>query len=120
MNDRLQAILNSIRPPLRPPSTRWRRRRLPTKPGQTPTSAAMLLIFFAMSIGLVLVPFIGLGWVSLALIVYSNFYLYRLNRVVYGRGAFSSVLRTVTLDSLYIVILLFALLMAVILGALSL
>ena len=77
-------------------------------------------LFFAMSIGLVLVPFIGLGWVSLALIVYSNFYLYRLNRVVYGRGAFSSVLRTVTLDSLYIVILLFALLMAAILGALSL
>ena len=77
-------------------------------------------LFFAMSIGLVLVPFIGLGWVSLALIVYSNFYLYRLNRVVYGRGAFSSVLRTVTLDSLYIVILMFALLMAAILGALSL
>lgn len=77
-------------------------------------------LFFAMSIGLVLVPFIGLGWVSLGLIIYSNVYLYRLNRVVYGRGAISSALRTATLDSLYIVVLLFALLMAVILGALSL
>tara|TARA_R110001606_G_scaffold104543_1_gene228151 strand:+ start:1583 stop:2686 length:1104 start_codon:yes stop_codon:yes gene_type:complete len=77
-------------------------------------------LFFAMAIGLLLVPFIGLGWVSLALIVYSNVYLYRLNRVVYGRGQFSSVLRTLTLDSLYIFVLLSALLMAVILGALSL
>jgi ribosomal protein L37E len=77
-------------------------------------------LFFAMSIGLVVVPFIGLGWVSLALIVYSNVYLYRLNRVVYGRGQFSSILRTLTLDSLYIFVLLSALLMAVILGALSL
>ncbi|MBU2084357.1 MAG: DUF3667 domain-containing protein [Alphaproteobacteria bacterium] len=77
-------------------------------------------LFFAMAIGLLLVPFIGLGWVSLALIVYSNVYLYRLNRVVYGRGQFSSILRTLTLDSLYIFVLLSALLMAVILGALSL
>jgi hypothetical protein len=77
-------------------------------------------LFFAMAIGLLLVPFIGIGWVSLALIVYSNVYLYRLNRVVYGRGQFSSILRTLTLDSLYIFVLLSALLMAVILGALSL
>lgn len=77
-------------------------------------------LFFAMSIGVIAAQLVGWGWVTLALIVYSNVYLYRLNRVVYGRGPFSSVMRTLTLDSLYFCVLLTALLMAVIFGALSL
>tara|TARA_R110000744_G_scaffold249067_1_gene365325 strand:+ start:255 stop:1352 length:1098 start_codon:yes stop_codon:yes gene_type:complete len=77
-------------------------------------------MFFAMAIGALLAPFVGFGWVLLGLLVYSNVYLYRLNRVVYGRGQFGSVLRTLTLDSIYFVILMAALLTAVVLGALSL
>lgn len=77
-------------------------------------------LYFSMAIGVLVSLLVGAGWVTLALIVYSNWYLYRLNRVVYGRGAFSSVLRVLTLDSIYFCILLSALLTAVILGALSL
>jgi len=77
-------------------------------------------LFFAMSVGVLLSLLIGGGWVALALILYSNWYLYRLNRVVYGRSGYSSALRTVTLDVIYLFLLLMALLIAVILGALSL
>lgn len=76
-------------------------------------------LFFAMSLGMVAAMAIGYGWVTLLLIGYSNWYLYRLNRVVYGRGAVSSVLRTLTLDSIYFCVLLSALLSAAILGAIS-
>jgi hypothetical protein len=58
--------------------------------------------------------------VALALLAYSNWYLYRLNRVVYGRGKFASIVRTALLDSVYFGIILSALLGAAILGALSL
>ncbi len=77
-------------------------------------------LFFAMSVGFLASLLVGVGWVVLALIVYSNWYLYRLNRVVYQRGAVSSVLRTLTLDAIYFFVLISALLTAVILGALSL
>lgn len=77
-------------------------------------------LFFAMSVGVLLSLLIGGGWVALALILYSNWYLYRLNRVVYGRSGYSSALRTLTLDVIYLFVLLVALLIAVILGALSL
>lgn len=76
-------------------------------------------LYFSMVIGVLVSLLIGAGWVTLGLIFYSNWYIYRLNRVVYGRGALSSVLRVLTLDSIYIVILMSALLTAVILGALS-
>ncbi|ABI78150.1 putative membrane protein [Hyphomonas neptunium ATCC 15444] len=77
-------------------------------------------LFFSMAIGMLAAYVVGVGWVTLAIIVYSNWYLYRLNRTVYGRGRFSSVLRVLTLDSIYFCILMSALLTAVILGALSL
>ena len=77
-------------------------------------------LFFAMSVGLLVSLLIGGGWVVLALLVYSNWYLYRLHRVVYGRSGYSSVLRTITLDVIYLFVLLSGLLAAVILGALSL
>ncbi|MEZ5997198.1 MAG: DUF3667 domain-containing protein [Hyphomonas sp.] len=76
-------------------------------------------LFFAMAVGVALSPLIGLGWVIFLLIIYSNWYLYRLNRVVYGRSAVTSILRTMTLDSVYFCVLMTALLFAVILGALS-
>ncbi|MEX1250761.1 MAG: DUF3667 domain-containing protein [Hyphomonas sp.] len=77
-------------------------------------------LFFAMSAGFLVSLLIGAGWVTLALLVYSNWYLYRLHRVVYGRSGHSSVLRTITLDVVYLFVLLSGLLTAVILGALSL
>ena len=77
-------------------------------------------LFFAMAVTGLLVPFIGMGWVVLAMIVYSNWYLYRLNRVVYGRSGPTSVLRVLTLDSIYFGLLATGLLTAVILGAMDL
>lgn len=77
-------------------------------------------LFFAMSVGFLVSLLIGAGWVMLALLIYSNWYLYRLHRVVYGRSGYSSVLRTITLDVIYLFVLLSGLLTAVILGALSL
>lgn len=76
-------------------------------------------LFLAMALGMLASYLVGVGWVTLALLVYSNWYLYRLNRVVYGRGRFTSVLRVLTLDSIYFFILMSTLLVAVILGALS-
>ena len=76
-------------------------------------------LFFAMTIGALLSGLIGWGWVTLALIVYSNLYLYRLHRVVYGRGRFSSALRTLTLDAVYFVFLITALTTAFVLGAMT-
>lgn len=75
-------------------------------------------LFFAMSVGFLVSLLIG-GWAVLALLIYSNWYLYRLLRVVYQRGRVTTVLRVLTLDSIYFVILMSALLTAVILGALS-
>jgi hypothetical protein len=77
-------------------------------------------LFLAMSAGFLVSMLIGMGWVILALLVYSNWYLYRLNRTVYGRGKFASIVRTALLDSVYFGIILSALLGAAILGALSL
>ncbi|MEZ5946629.1 MAG: DUF3667 domain-containing protein [Hyphomonas sp.] len=77
-------------------------------------------LFFAMALGGALSPLIGLGWVIFLLIIYSNWYLYRMNRVVYGRGAITSILRVMTLDTVYFCALMSGLLLAVILGALSL
>lgn len=77
-------------------------------------------LFFAMSLGFLVSLLVGVGWVILFLLVYSNWYLYRLNRVVYARGRFASVMRVLTLDSIYFCVLMAALLTAVILGALSL
>lgn len=76
-------------------------------------------LFFAMSLGILAAMLIGYGWVWLALLLYSNWYLYRLHRVVYARGAVSSVIRTLTLDAVYFVAILSALLAAAILGAVS-
>ena len=62
---------------------------------------------------------IGAGLAWLVLLFYSNIYLYRLQRVVYGRGRFASVVRTMTLDVLYFFALLFGFLAVLLLGALA-
>ncbi len=72
-------------------------------------------LFLAMGAGLL----IGSGWAFLALLVYSNIYLYRLNRVVYERGRITSVLRTLALDFLYLIVLVFGFLAVLLLGALA-
>lgn len=76
-------------------------------------------LFFAMTLGALLAGLIGWGWTTLGLLAYSNMYLYRLHRVVYGRGRFSSAIRTLTLDAVYFVFLVTALSTAFVLGAMS-
>lgn len=77
-------------------------------------------LFLAMTVTVLASMVIGWGWATLGLLIYANAYLYRINRVVYGRGRFSSVVRTIVLDTLYFFFLMTGLLMAVIFGALSL
>ncbi len=77
-------------------------------------------LFFAMTVAVLAAMVVGWGWAILGLLIYANAYLYRINRVVYERGRFSSVLRTFTLDVLYFFFLSIGLLMAVIFGAMSL
>lgn len=77
-------------------------------------------LFFAMSVGFLVSLLIGSGWVILALLIWSNWYLYRMLRTVYGTGRSTAVLRVLTLDSIYLCVLLSGLLTALILGALSL
>lgn len=76
-------------------------------------------LFLAMAVGMLAAPLLGWGWVTLGLLIYSNAYLYRINRVVYARGRFSSVLRVLTLDFLYSIILMFGFITAFALGAVS-
>lgn len=77
-------------------------------------------LFLAMTVTVLASMVIGWGWATLGLLIYANAYLYRINRVVYGRGRFSSVVRTLVLDGLYSFFLMMGLLMAVIFGAMSL
>jgi len=76
-------------------------------------------LFFAMSLGAVAAMLVGWGWVMLGLLLYSNAYLYKINRVVYERGRVSSVLRVLMLDFLYFIVLMLGLMTAVALGAVS-
>ena len=77
-------------------------------------------LFLAMTVTVLASMVIGWGWATLGLLIYANAYLYRINRVVYQRGRFSSVVRTLVLDGLYFFFLMTGLLMAVIFGAMSL
>ncbi|TRO96559.1 DUF3667 domain-containing protein [Glycocaulis profundi] len=76
-------------------------------------------LFFAMSLGVLAAMVVGWWWVSVGLLIYSNAYLYRIHRVTYGRGRFSSVVRTLTLDFLYFIMLSIGLGIAFALGAMS-
>jgi hypothetical protein len=48
---------------------------------------------------------IGAGWTTLIFILWSNFYLYRIHRRVYAHGRFSSILRTLFMDFVYLIVL---------------
>ncbi|MEO1040458.1 MAG: DUF3667 domain-containing protein [Pseudomonadota bacterium] len=75
--------------------------------------------FIAMVLGTMAAQLIGWGWVSLALIVYANFYLYRLLRRVYQRGRFTSLLRLLFLDAVYGIVLSIGLVMVMLAGFMS-
>jgi len=55
-------------------------------------------------------------WAILIFILWSNFYVYRMHRVVYEHGRIMSVLRTLSLDFTYAIVLVFALLALIIVG----
>ena len=75
-------------------------------------------LFLAATLSVWLGPVTG-GYSGLGLLAYSNVYLYRLHRAVYRRGPMSSVLRTLLLDSLYLVVLTFGMIVVLLLGALA-
>lgn len=77
-------------------------------------------LFLAMSVVTLLGYVIGPGWALLLLVIYSNVYLYRLMRRIYGSGRISSVLRILLLDLVYLILLMIAFISVIILGALSL
>lgn len=60
---------------------------------------------------------IGAGWATFAMICYSNAYLYKLHRVVYERGRFQSVVRTIVLTMMYGFVLMLGLFAVFLLGA---
>lgn len=64
---------------------------------------AFLFFFLILLIGAGQV--IGAGWTILIFLIWSNYALYRIHRVVYECSRFGSVLRTLTLDVLYLMIM---------------
>jgi len=76
-------------------------------------------LFLAMSISMKASVLIGGGWATFIMIVYSNLYLYKLHRVVYQRGRFASMVRTLVLDSVYSLFLLLGFLSVLLLGAIA-
>ncbi|WP_323762540.1 DUF3667 domain-containing protein [Maricaulis sp.] len=69
--------------------------------------AFMFFLITGLSLAAHVIP----GWIAVMIgLVWSNWYLYRLHRTVYSHGRFSSILRLVTLDFAYLILLSFALL----------
>jgi len=64
---------------------------------------AFLFFFFILLMGLGLI--IGPGLSVTLLFLWSNYYLYRVHRVVYSHGRFSSILRTIFMDFSYLILL---------------
>jgi len=62
---------------------------------------------------------IGPGWAILIFFVWSNYYLYRLHRSVYAHGRFSSALRVMLLDVIYMIVLSFGFLVLLMVGLLT-
>lgn len=74
---------------------------------------------FAGLIGIILSSYIHMqGWAWMVFITWSNFYLYKLHRVVYRHGRFSSILRTLFMDFVYFIILLLATVVLMVIGLL--
>ncbi len=75
-------------------------------------------LFLALTVFYLIGHVVPGGLVFLAVLIYSNAYLYRLHRVVYERGRFSSILRTLALDTVYGIVLSLGLTAALLLSAL--
>ncbi|MAL09702.1 MAG: hypothetical protein CMF74_08575 [Maricaulis sp.] len=74
-------------------------------------------LFLLMTTLVLLSPLIGAGGI-LVFFVWSNFYLYKLHRKIYGHGRFFALMRVVVIDILYFVVLLFAMLILFAMGVL--
>ncbi|WP_417468842.1 DUF3667 domain-containing protein [Maricaulis sp.] len=77
------------------------------------------VLFFGFILVLGLGAIIGSAPAGMAFVVWANYYLYRLHRVVYRHGRFSSLLRTFFLDCLYGIILFVGMLILLLIGILS-
>tara|TARA_R110001606_G_scaffold187745_1_gene335338 strand:+ start:6949 stop:8202 length:1254 start_codon:yes stop_codon:yes gene_type:complete len=77
------------------------------------------VLFFGFILVLALGSVIGPAPAGAGFVVWSNYYLYRLHRVVYRHGRFSSLLRTIFMDISYGIILSFGMLILLIIGMLS-
>jgi len=73
------------------------------------------LFFMFLLVGVISL-ILGPGWAILVFFLWSNYYLYRLHRTVYAHGRFSSFLRTVFMDFLYMIVLSFGVLVLVFVG----
>ena len=78
---------------------------------------AFLYLFLLVT--MVLSAIIGPGWGIVILLVWSNFYLYRIHRRVYDHGRFSSALRVITLNFAYTILLAIGTIVALFLAFLS-
>lgn len=76
------------------------------------------LFFMFLLLGVVSLA-IGPGWAILIFFVWSNYYLYRLHRTVYAHGRFSSALRVMLLDIIYMIVLSFGFLVLLLVGLLT-
>lgn len=73
--------------------------------------------FFFLMTALIILDFaLGGALASLVFVIWSNFYVYRLHRRVYGHGRVISALRTLLLDLVYFIVLNFALIVLFMLG----
>ena len=78
---------------------------------------AFLYLFLLFT--MVLSAIVGTGWGIFVLLLWSNFYLYRIHRRVYDHGRFSSAVRVVTLNFGYTVLLAIGTIIALFLSFLS-
>lgn len=77
-------------------------------------------LFFAMSLLLLSSSILGGGLAILIFLIYSNAYLFLLHRRVYSRSIFTSILRVIVLDFVYLIILSIGFVGVILLGAMSL
>lgn len=61
-------------------------------------------LFLMFTLLLIASPIIS-GWSFLIFLIWSNYYLYRLHRVIYQHGRFMSAVRTLTLDLTYLIVI---------------
>lgn len=77
------------------------------------------VLFFGFIAVFALGAIIGTGLAVFGFMLWANYYLYRIHRVVYRHGRFSSLLRTVFMDMMYGIILTLGMLVLLIIGLAS-